>query len=325
MLLDSFTAPLRGHVERPEAFARNGRIIHLKNGMLHLDHDGAELHEFSPDYYSRNVCPFSWEPTAECPRFKSELLASALEPEDISLLQRWCGSLLLGRNLAQKIMLLTGTPGGGKSTLLEIIEAIVGPANVVQLRTEHLSERFELSRFLRKTMLSGKDVPGHFLQTAGAHVLKALVGHDLLSAERKSSNSEFQIRGEFGVAVSCNSRLRVRLDGDVDAWRRRLLIVGYEKPKPRERVIDFAKKLLAEEVSGILRWMVEGAIMHLRECDTLSDYELTDDQEGRVDQLLAESDSIRHFVTERIESAKGADLTASIRQPISTIAAIRVG
>jgi hypothetical protein len=38
---------------------------------------------------------------------------------------------------------------------------------------------------------------------------------------------------------------------------------------------------------------------------------MTDDQEGRVDQLLAESDSIRHFVTERIESAKGADLTAS--------------
>ena len=310
-LLDSFTSLLRGHVERPEALARNGRIIHLKNGMLHLDHDGAELHEFSPDYYSRNICPFSWEPTAECPRFKSELLASALEPEDISLLQRWCGSLLLGRNLAQKIMLLTGTPGGGKSTLLELIEAIVGPANVVQLRTEHLSERFELSRFLRKTMLSGKDVPGHFLQTAGAHVLKALVGHDLLSAERKSSNSEFQIRGEFGVAVSCNSRLRVRLDGDVDAWRRRLLIVRYEKPKPRERVIDFAKKLLAQEASGILRWMVEGAIMHLRECDTLSDYELTDDQEGRVDQLLAESDSIRHFVTERIESVKGSDLTAA--------------
>ena len=198
-----------------------------------------------PDYYSRNVCPIPWDPNADCPRFKTELLATALEPEDISLLQRWCGSLLLGRNLAQKIMLLTGTPGGGKSTLLEIIEAIIGPANVCQLRTEHLSERFELSRFLRKTMLSGKDVKGDFLQTEGAHVLKALVGHDLLSAERKGSNSEFQLRGEFGVAVSCNSRLRVKLEGDVDAWRRRLLIIRYEKPKPSKRVLDFAKTLLS--------------------------------------------------------------------------------
>ena len=307
-LLESLTSLLRGHVEKPEAFAHKGRVIHLANGMLHLDNNGAELRGFSPDYYSRNVCPIPWDPDADCPRFKSELLASALDPEDISLLQRWCGALLLGRNRAQRIMLLTGTAGGGKSTLLEIVEGVIGPMNVCQLRTEHLSERFELSRFLRKTMLSGKDVRGDFLQTEGAHVLKALVGHDLLSAERKNSNSEFQLRGEFGVAVSCNSRLRVKLDGDVDAWRRRLLIVRYEKPKPKERILDFAKVLLAEEASGILRWMVDGAIMHLRECDTVGDYRLSDEQEGRVDQLLAESDSIRHFLIERIQPAKGCDL-----------------
>jgi P4 family phage/plasmid primase-like protien len=237
------------------------------------------------------------------------ILATALEPEDISLLQRWCGSLLLGRNRAQKIMLIVGTPGGGKSTVLEIIEAVIGPANVCQLRTEHLSERFELSRFLRKTVLSGKDVPGHFLQTEGAHVLKALVGHDLLSAERKGSNCEFQLRGEFGVAVSCNSRLRVKLDGDVDAWRRRLLIMRYEKPKPSRRLLDFAKTLLTEEASGILRWMVDGAILHLQECDSLGDFRLSDAQIDRIDQLLAESDSVRQFVIERIQSSKGCDLT----------------
>ena len=310
-LLDSFISLLRGYVEKPEAFTRTGRIIHLQNGVLHLNQEGAQLLEFSSKYLSRNVCPIPWKPDAQCPRFKSELMAAALDPEDVSLLQRWCGSLLLGRNLAQKIMLLTGTPGGGKSTLLEIIEAIIGPANVCQLRTEHLGERFELSRFLRKTMLSGKDVKGNFLQTSGANVLKSLVGHDLLSTERKSSNSEFQLRGEFGVAISCNSRLRVKLDGDVDAWRRRLLMVRYEKPKPKERILDFAKKLLAEEASGILRWMVDGAILHLQECDAFGEYSLSNKQTERVDQLLAESDSIRFFVTDCIKYSKNDDLTTS--------------
>jgi P4 family phage/plasmid primase-like protien len=263
-LLDSLTSLLRGHVEKPEAFARSGRVIHLRNGMLHLVHNGAELHAFHPDYFSRNVCPYEWDPKADCPRFKRELLESALEEKDISLIQRWCGSLLLGRNLAQRIVLLVGTPGGGKSTLLEIIEAVVGASNVVELRTEFLADRFEIARFLRKTMLSGKDVPGNFLETAGAQMLKKLVGHDLVSAEKKNSNGEFQLRGEFGVAISCNSRMKVKLDGDVEAWRRRLIIVSYEKPKPKERILDFAKKLLDEEASGILRWMVEGAMMHLR-------------------------------------------------------------
>jgi hypothetical protein len=51
--------------------------------------------------------------------------------------------------------------------------------------------------------------------------------------------------------------------------------------------------------------------MHLRECDTISDYQLTGSQEARVDQLLEESDSVRHFVTEGIQSVKGSDLTTS--------------
>jgi VirE-like protein len=39
-LMNSFTSLLRGHVERPEAFTRTGRIIHLQNGMLHILPDG---------------------------------------------------------------------------------------------------------------------------------------------------------------------------------------------------------------------------------------------------------------------------------------------
>ena len=121
----SFFPAFEAATEKRDAFPRLERVIHLANGMLHLD-DGPELRPFSPDYYSRNACPIPWDPEAECPRFMSELLGAALEPEDISLLQRWCGALLLGGNQAQKIMLFTGTPGGGKSTLVEIIESIIG-------------------------------------------------------------------------------------------------------------------------------------------------------------------------------------------------------
>ena len=33
---------------------------------------------------------------------------------DIDLLQRWCGLALFGVNLAQRLVILTGTAGGGK-------------------------------------------------------------------------------------------------------------------------------------------------------------------------------------------------------------------
>lgn len=300
---------LQGFVEESDAFTREHGVVHVANGMLHLNTPALELRPFAVEYRSRNVAPVAYDPTAECPRFKRELLESALAPDDVFLVQRYAGACLLGRNIAQKILVLTGTAGGGKSTLLEILERILGLDNVGEIRTEHLSERFEIARFIGKTLLTGKDVQGRFLEAQGAHKLKALVGHDLLDTECKGSRADFKLRGDFAVIVTCNSRLRVRLDGDADAWRRRLLIVKYERPKPERPERDFANRLLQEEGAGILRWMVDGARAHLAELAQCGDFRLTGTQRQRVNSLLAESDSVREFVRQRTEARAGADVT----------------
>lgn len=139
-------------------------LIHVGNGMVEARDDGTcILKPFSPDYYSRNQCNIEYNPDAQCPRFLSELLEPMLPENDIETLQLYCGQCLLGINFYQKLLLLTGTPGGGKGTLVSIIRAIVGEANSVELRTEHLGERFELARFIGKTLLIGSDVPSDFL------------------------------------------------------------------------------------------------------------------------------------------------------------------
>lgn len=114
-LLSGLTDMLRGVTQRREAFGREGKVIHLANGMLHLDTSPPELREFSPSYYSRNQCPIPLVEGADCPRFKREFLEPALDPDDIWLLQRIAGATLLGRNIAQRLLLLTGKAGGGKS------------------------------------------------------------------------------------------------------------------------------------------------------------------------------------------------------------------
>lgn len=179
---------------------------------------------------------------------------------------------------------------------MEIIETIVGLENVAELRTDWLGERFELYRFIGRTLLTGKDVPAEFLMRKGASTIKKLVGGDLLSPEGKKSNGSFQMRGEFHVIITCNSRLRVRLEGDADAWRRRLVVIEYNRPKPKERIAEFAKVLLKQEAPGILLWLVQGAMAHLEELRNGGDFILTAKQQERVEKLLAESDSVREFV-----------------------------
>lgn len=308
-LATSLANLLRTMTEKYDVFAKRPQAIHVKNGMLCREGDDLVLKEFSPDFYSRNVCPYEFDENAECPRFKAELLGSALENDDITLMQKWSGACLLGRNQAQRFLLLLGTPNGGKSTFMNILESVIGIQNVAQLRTEHLGKQFELFGFVGKTLLAGKDVPADFLLQKSATIIKSLVGHDLLTAEKKGHSEPVPLRGDFNVGVTCNADLNVRLEGDLGAWRRRMMIVKYEKQPPARRITDFAEKLLAEEGPGILRWMVEGSIMLLDDIEQTGDYRLTQKQRARVEGLLAQSDSVRHFVDSCVVAQKGSTVT----------------
>jgi P4 family phage/plasmid primase-like protien len=306
----SLVGLLRTMTEQHDVFSERPQAIHVKNGMLCREGDDLVLKEFAPEFYSRNVCPFDYDETAECPRFKTELLGLALNDDDILLMQKWAGTCLLGRNEAQRFLLLLGTPNGGKSTFMNILESVIGIQNVGQLRTEHLGKQFELFGFVGKTLLAGKDVPSDFLLQKSAHVIKALVGHDLLTAEKKGHSEPVPLRGDFNLGVTCNADLNVRLEGDLGAWRRRMMIVRYDKQPPARRITDFADKLLAEEGPGILRWMVEGAISILDDIEATGDYRLTQAQRARVEGLLAQSDSVRHFVASCVVAENGSSVTA---------------
>ena len=304
---------LKGEAEKLNAFIKpQGRhVLHLSTGMLVIDPSGSmQVHAFSPDFMSRNMIPFKYNSEAQCPRFVNELLEPYLPAEDIELIQKYFGCILLGGNLVQCFLILSGTPGGGKGTLCEVIELVIGPDNVAELRTNHLSERFEISAYAGKLLLAGKDVPGNLLQNKSASVIKKLVGHDNINGESKGVNTRIRLRGEYPIIINCNSRLHVRLDGDVGAWRRRLLMVEYNRPPVGKPIPNFATHLVQEEGEGILNWGIQGAVMLLKDIREHGKLQLAPAQSARIDALLLESDSIRVFTLDRLCKGIG-DVTTS--------------
>ena len=311
--LNHIMAQLKGISEKKEAFHRGNKFVHLANGVIVFkDNSETEFCSFSPEFYSRNQCPIPFDASAKCPRFLNDLLCPAVTPDDAVLLQKYTGLCLLGNNLVQKLLILDGQPGRGKSTLALIIQSLIGQVNVTELRTRHLSERFELFRYLKKNLLVGVDVPGQFLSEKGAYVIKGLVGgDDWFDAEQKCGTGSFQLQGNFCVLITSNSRLQVRLDGDTGAWKRRLLIIRFEAPAPAKKIPDFKDLLIREEGSGILNWALEGLGMLLTDIKAHGDIQLTGAQEMTVDGLLSESDSLRHFLVENISPYESADLSTA--------------
>jgi P4 family phage/plasmid primase-like protien len=280
--------------------------IACANGMLRL-RDRALL-PFSPSYRRRNKLVVKFDPTAQCPLFLDTLMRPALDDESLDLLQRWCGLVLTGENLAQRILILTGTAGGGKGTFIRVLSGIIGQFNLASLRPHLLGERFELGRFLGKTLLYGADVPENFLNQCGASVLKSLTGHDPVTLEFKNSNESPLIVGRLNVVVTCNSRLTVHLEGDTEAWRRRLTIIEYFKSKPDGIIADLDQQILRTEASGVLNWMLGG--LDKIQVDGWQ-LRLTASQQSAVDRLLLESDSHSVFLRESLRRDADERVTVS--------------
>lgn len=280
-------------------------FVPCANGMLRLQ--DKELLPFSPSYRRRNKLAVRYLPGAKCPKFLETLMQAALDADDLDLLQRWAGLALIGENLSQKLMILSGTAGGGKGTFINVLVGIIGQINIGSLRPHLLNERFELGRLLGKTLLYGADVPDNFLNQRGASVLKSLTGFDPVTLEFKNSNEQPSIICRFNIIVTCNSRLTVHLEGDTEAWRRRLAIIEYRRPKPQNVIADLGQRILAEEAPGVLNWMLEGqdkiraAGWQLR---------LSERQQTRVDNLLLESDGHSVFARECLRREVGGQVTA---------------
>jgi P4 family phage/plasmid primase-like protien len=287
-------------------------VIHVGNGMICLnDQGGIELQRFDPKYKSRNQISIPYNPQATCKRFLEELLQPMMSAEDIELLQRYAGLILIKGNRAQKILLLTGKGGAGKGTVLGVFLRVIGRKNAVQLRVSKLNERFEQVRVIGKLLVHVVEATEDFLNQDGAEVVKSLCGHDSMDAEKKHVNEPMAFAGIYPIIIITNEQLRVRLAGDEEAWERRFVIIICPKARSKDaEIIDnFDEILVCEEGEGILAWMIDGARKHWEELRTHKGFSTTSIQRARVTELLARSKAIETFVQTEIEKDQKKNVT----------------
>ena len=289
------------------------RPVHLAKNMLYLSPEEKPA-PFSPAYFSKNRLPVEYDETRQfaASDFRN-FLKSSISEDDQELLQLWCGYVLLGINPQHKVLLIRGVGGSGKSTLTDIIEAIMGAENVATLNVDRLDDRFELAAFRDKTLLLGKDVSFDVLESKAAHTLKALSGDQGIEAELKFDNYRFKLRGPFNIAITSNADLEIDLHGDAVAWERRLLVIDFPNPVPaNKKKPNFAQTILEKESKGVFNWMLRGCEKVLKMERLDKKFVVSYWQKQRIKRLLNQSDSSDYFIEMCLEASPGNDVATDV-------------
>ena len=225
--------------------------IHLQNGTYFLDERG-----FVPEKeLCLNRLPVEYQPDAPAPTKWLEFLDGLLIPEDILTLQEYLGYLLIPSTKAQKMLVMTGKGGEGKSRIGLILRELFGNSMYTGSLQKVETNRFARAGLEYKLLLVDDDMKTEALpQTNNIKTLVTL--EDKIDIERKGQQS---VQGTLYVRFACfgNGSLHALYDKSNGFYRRQLLLTT--KEKPLGRVDDpFLIDKMRNEKEGILLWALEG-------------------------------------------------------------------
>jgi P4 family phage/plasmid primase-like protien len=229
------------------------RWINVRNGLL--DWRTGELHPHDADVESTLQLPVPWNPEAACPLIDAFLAQVA--PEDaVELITDLVGYTLLPANPLRRALLLLGRGRNGKSVLLSIIRALIGPANISTVPLQALAEnRFAAAELYGKLANISGDLDARAVKSTD--VLKMATGGDPITAERKYA-AAFSFTPYCSFWFAANEP-PVSSDQS-QAWFDRWVVIPLDRRIPDERVDPHltAKLTTAGELEGLLVRAVEG-------------------------------------------------------------------
>ena len=299
--VDSIVEVLRSEAYREDLPVQIDRI-HVANGTLFLDGRFTEEKE-----YCRNRMTVAYDPNAREPIRWLSFLHELLDAEDIPTLQEYMGYCLIPTTKAQKMLMLVGKGGEGKSRIGAVFRALMGE-NIVNGNLN----KVETNRFARADLEHALLMVDDDMKTEGlpqTNYLKSIITAELpLDLEKKSQQS---YQGElycrflgFG-----NGSLKALYDRSDGFFRRQIILTTKRKDKNRIDDPFLSEKLIAEK-EGIFLWMLEGLKRLIAQ-----NYKFTISERAKENMALAVSDgnNVVEFMASEVYIRLKADYDVSTK------------
>ena len=225
--------------------------IHVQNGTLCID--GSFL-AGRPEIV-RSRFPIAYNPQAEKPVVWLRFLSDLLYPEDIPTFQEYIGYCLVPSTKGQRMMILKGEGGEGKSQIGPVLARLFG-CNMKDGSIAKISDnRFARADLEHIHLLVDDDMKMEALKQTN-YVKSIVTAQGKMDLERKGKQS-YQGWMCARLLAFSNGDLQALFDRSDGFYRRQLVLTTKEKPAGRVDDPDLAEKMKAE-VEGILLWAFEG-------------------------------------------------------------------
>ena len=141
-------------------FDRNP-VLTFQNGTLEIE--TGKFRDHNPSDYCSIIMDYDYDPAARCPVWENFIEdVTDEEPRRAEILQFLAGYVLMNDCRFQKIFLLIGSGGNGKSVYLEIIQKLFGDENVTHVEPTGLAQEFQRIRLKDSLLNIGSDINSDF-------------------------------------------------------------------------------------------------------------------------------------------------------------------
>ena len=225
--------------------------IHLQNGVYHLP-DGSFQ---ETRLFCQNRLPVKYDPKAPSPERWLIFLHELLDDADIPTLQEYLGYCLIPSTKGQKMMLIVGKGGEGKSRIGLVLKRLMGDAASNGSVQKVENNRFARADLERRLLMIDDDMDMNALPKTN-YIKTIVTAEAKLDLERKGVQS---YQRDIYARFLCfgNGALTSLYDHSDGFFRRQLILTTKDKPLSRVDDPDIAEKMAAE-VEGILLWAFEG-------------------------------------------------------------------
>jgi P4 family phage/plasmid primase-like protien len=234
---------------------------------------------------------------------QSYLAESLPDHEDQKMFWQYAGYCMCTDTSQQKMLILTGNGGTGKSVLIDLIQELVGIRNCCSVSLQDLNKRFYAINLFGKLLNACGDIPVGIIDKTD--VVKKAVGEDVLLYEKKGKDPS-TFRSHAKLLFSCNS-VPKNVEDKSDAFYRRLLILEMDHVIPAaEKDIHLKDKIRSEREYAVYR-----AIQGLEELCQNGQIEESTNSIASVKKARIASDSVFAFLDEMICRKEGSRIDRS--------------